>query len=85
MDGSTADFHSGHWIQYPDSTLERLEIRVLVREDAKSALVDAKTNAGMDVLFRGLEPSIAGGLGNGIREYGRSGREKVGTQTCLKI
>ena len=62
MDSSAADFHGSDRVQDPDSTLKRLEIRVLVREHAESALVDAKTNARMDVLFCGLEPSITGSL-----------------------
>ena len=59
---STADFHGSDRVQDPDGTLKRLEVRVLVRKHAKSALVDAKANTRMDVLLRGLEPSIAGSL-----------------------
>jgi hypothetical protein len=62
VDSGTADFHGGHWVQDPDSTLKRLEIWVFVREHAESALVDAKTNTRMNILFCRLEPSITGGL-----------------------
>lgn len=83
MNGSAPDFHCGDGVQHPDSTLERLEVRVLVREHAKSALVDAKADARMDVLLRGLEPSITRGLSDGNRQYKQLGG--VEARTCLKM
>ena len=62
MNSGAADLHGSDGIQDPNGTLKRLEIRILVREHAESALVDAKTNTGMNVLFCGLEPSITGSL-----------------------
>lgn len=62
VNGSATNFHGGDRVQDLDGTLERFEIRVLVREHAESALVDAKTNTRVNVLLRGLEPSIAGSL-----------------------
>ena len=83
MNGGTPDFHSGDGVQHPDGTLERLEVRVLVREHAKSALVDAKADARMNVLLRGLEPSIARGLSDGtVNTINRGG---VKARTCLKM
>jgi len=69
VDSSAPDFHGGDRVQHPDSSLERLEVRVLVREHAKSALVDAKADTGMNVLLCGLEPSITGGLSDESCEY----------------
>jgi len=87
VNGSTPDFDSGDGVQHPDSTLERLEVRVLVRENAKSALVDAKADARMNVLFRGLEPSITRGLSNGTGQYEQvAGRgQGAKARTCLKM
>lgn len=62
MNSSAANFYGSDGVQNPDSTLKRLEIGVLVREHAESALVDAKTNTRMNILFCGLEPSITGSL-----------------------
>lgn len=62
VDSGTANFHGGDRVQDFDSTLERLKIWVLIREHAKSALGDTKADTRMDVLFCGLEPSIAGSL-----------------------
>ena len=64
MNSSAADFHSSDRVQDFDSTLERLKIRVFIREHAESALADAKANARVNVLFCGLEPSITGSLGD---------------------
>jgi hypothetical protein len=55
---SAADFHGGDRVQDPDSTLERLEVRVLIREHSESALVNTKADTRMNVLLCGLEPSI---------------------------
>ena len=74
MNSSAADFHSGDGVQDLDSTLEGLEVGVLVRKDAESALVDAKADARMNVFLRGLEPSIAGSLCNRGCEYRQPGR-----------
>ena len=62
MNGSAANFHGGDRVEDPDGPLKRLEIWVLIREHSESSLVDAKTNARMNVLLCGLEPSITGGL-----------------------
>ena len=69
VNGSTADFHGSNRVQDLDSTLERLKVRILVWKHAKSAMVDAEANARMNVLFRGLEPSITGSLCGRNCEY----------------
>lgn len=69
VNGSTADFHGSNRVQDLDSTLKRLEVRILVWKYAKSAMVDAEANARMNVLFRGLEPSITGSLRDRNCEY----------------
>jgi len=83
VNGSAPDFHGGDGVQHPDSTLERLEVWVLVREHAKSALVDAKADARMNVLLSGLEPSITRGLSDGNRQCRQLGGAE--TRTCLKM
>lgn len=62
MNCGAADLHGGDRVQDLDSTLEWLEIRVLIREHTESALVDTKADTRMNVLFCGLEPSITRGL-----------------------
>lgn len=62
VNGSAADFHGGDGVEDPDSTFKRLEIRVLVREHAESAMVDAKANARVNVLLCRFEPGITGSL-----------------------
>lgn len=62
VDGSAADLHGGDRVQDPDSTLEWLKVRVFIGEHAESPLVDTKADTGVNVFFRRLEPSIAGGL-----------------------
>ena len=77
MNCSAANLHGGNRVQYPDSTLKWLEIRILVRKYAKSALVDAKANTGMNVLFCRLEPSITRSLCDRKCEYRQPGREEA--------
>ena len=62
MNGNTADFDGGGRIQHLDNTFKRLEVGVPIWEHAKCALVNAKANARVNVLFCGLEPSITGSL-----------------------
>ena len=62
VDSCATDFHGSDGVQDLDSTLERLEVRVLVREHAKSALVDTKADPRVNIFFCRLEPGIAGGL-----------------------
>ena len=62
VDSCATDFHGSDGVQDLDSTLERLEVRVLVREHAKSALVDTKADPRVNIFFCRLEPGIVGGL-----------------------
>ena len=62
MNRGAANFDCSNGIQYPDGTFERLEVWVLVRKHAESAIVDAKTDTRMNVLLCGLEPSVRGSL-----------------------
>ena len=62
MDGGTPYLDSNNRVENTDRLLEGLKMRILVREYAEEAIVDTKAEAGVDVLFRGLEPSITLGL-----------------------
>ena len=51
MDSRTTNLHGDNRIQYAHGCFEGLQVRVLVREDAKKAIVDAQTAASMDILL----------------------------------
>lgn len=62
MDCRAANFDSNHRVEHPHRRLERLEVEVVVGEEAEVPRVHAEAYACMDVLLRGLEPCIALGL-----------------------
>jgi hypothetical protein len=84
VDGSATDFHGSNGVQDLDGTLERLEVRVLVREHAKSTLVDTKADPRVNILFCRLEPGIARGLWEQSCGYERLSWG-VERRTCLKM
>ena len=62
VDGGAANLDRDDGVQCAHGSLEGLQMRVLIGEDTEETVVDTKADAGVDVLFRGLEPSITLGL-----------------------
>lgn len=59
MNRSAAHFDGDDRVQCTDSSLEWLQKPILIREHTKLPRANAKANARMDVLCRGLQPCIA--------------------------
>lgn len=82
MNGGTANLDRNHGVQHPHGRLERLQVEVVVREQAEGPRVDTKAYARMDVLLRGLEPCVSLRLRRveqaEASSYGRG-------HTCLKM
>ena len=93
VDGGAASLDSDDGVECTHRSLERLEVAVLVGENAEAAWVYTKTNTDMDVLLGRLEPGVALGLrgelacaregrgGRGGMGEGRHGRRRV-RQSC---
>lgn len=81
----TANFDCSNRVQYPDGTLKRLEVWILVRKYAESAIVDAEADTRMNVLLSGLEPSIRGSLWDRNRKQRLPVWGEGEMQTCLKM
>ena len=62
MDRGTSNLDSYHRVELPHSSLEGLEVMILVGEDTETPVVYAQTYTRVYVLLRGLEPSITLGL-----------------------
>ena len=58
MDRRAPDLDRHDGVQHPYRGLERLEVAVLVGEDAEETVVNPEANTGVDVFLRRLEPSI---------------------------
>ena len=58
VDGGAASLDSDDGVECTHRSLERLEVAVLVGENAEAAWVYTKTNTDMDVLLGRLEPRI---------------------------
>ena len=58
MYARTSYFDGDDRVQSANGRFERFEVAILVRKDTKVAIVDSKTNAGVDVFLRRLEPRV---------------------------
>ena len=62
VDRSAPRLDRDNGVEDSDSSLEWLQVLVLVREYAEIIVVDSQANACVDVLLRRLEPRVALGL-----------------------